>query len=90
MALDRRDFRQCLIERLGTAALARHARRRRPRCYVTACVFEHNGSVATLEDWFDPNRLRDDYVPTGFKGHGVQPRTVTGHEFGCRRKTSAR
>src|SRR5262249_42160310 len=22
--------------------------------------FEHNGSVATLEDWFDPARLRDD------------------------------
>jgi hypothetical protein len=22
--------------------------------------FEHNGSVATLEDWFDPSRLRDD------------------------------
>ena len=30
--------------------------------------FEHNGSVATLEDWFDPRRLRDDYAPTGFKG----------------------
>lgn len=30
--------------------------------------FEHNGSVATLEDWFDPRRLRDDYVPTGFPG----------------------
>ena len=27
--------------------------------------FEHNGSVATLEDWFDPARLKDDYVPTG-------------------------
>ena len=34
--------------------------------------FEHNGSVATLEDWFDPDRLRDDYVPTGFKGYGVK------------------
>jgi len=29
--------------------------------------FEHNGSVATLEDWFDPAGLRDDYVPTSFK-----------------------
>ena len=27
--------------------------------------FEHNGSVATLEDWFDPARFRQDYVPTG-------------------------
>jgi hypothetical protein len=44
--------------------------------------FEHNGSVATLEDWFDPRRLRDDYVPTGFKGAGVKTRAVKGHEFG--------
>jgi hypothetical protein len=46
--------------------------------------FEHNGSVATLEDWFDPNRLRDDYVPTGFKGFGVKTRAVKGHRFGLR------
>lgn len=44
--------------------------------------FEHNGSVATLEDWFDPRRLRDDYVPTGWKGYGVKTRAVKGHEFG--------
>jgi hypothetical protein len=44
--------------------------------------FEHNGSVATLEDWFDPRRLRDDYVPTGFRGAGVKARAVKGHAFG--------
>jgi hypothetical protein len=44
--------------------------------------FEHNGSVATLEDWFDPARLRDDYVPTGFKGYGLKARAVPGHQFG--------
>jgi hypothetical protein len=44
--------------------------------------FEHNGSVATLEDWFDPRRLRDDYVPTGFVGYGVKTRAVKGHVFG--------
>jgi hypothetical protein len=44
--------------------------------------FEHNGSVATLEDWFDIGRLRDDYVPTGFRGFGVTTRAVKGHEFG--------
>jgi hypothetical protein len=44
--------------------------------------FEHNGSVATLEDWFDPRRVRDDYVPTGWKGYGVATRAVKGHEFG--------
>jgi len=46
--------------------------------------FEHNGSVATLEDWFDASRLRDDYVPTGFKGYGVKTRAVKGHEFGLK------
>ena len=46
--------------------------------------FEHNGSVASLEDWFDAKRLRDDYVPTGFVGFGVKTRAVKGHEFGLR------
>ncbi len=45
-------------------------------------MFPHDGSCATLEDWFDPNRLRDDYVPTGFKGYGVIHRAVPGHEYG--------
>ena len=44
--------------------------------------FEHNGSVATLEDWLDPRRLRDDYVPTGFSPSGVKMRAVKGHAFG--------
>jgi hypothetical protein len=44
--------------------------------------FEHNGSIATLEDWFDPRRLKDEYVPTGFKGAGVNARAVKGHRFG--------
>jgi hypothetical protein len=43
---------------------------------------EHNGSVATLEDWFDPRRLRDDYTPTGFRGAGVKRRAVKGHAYG--------
>ena len=47
-------------------------------------AFEHNGSVATLEDWFDERRLRDDYVPTGFVGYGVKTRAVKGHEFGLK------
>jgi hypothetical protein len=45
-------------------------------------MFEHNGSCATLEDWFDPRRLRDDYTPTGFKGYGMKTRAVKGHPFG--------
>ena len=42
--------------------------------------FEHNGSIATLEDWFDSRRLRDDYVPTGFSGG--EARAIKGHTFG--------
>jgi hypothetical protein len=45
---------------------------------------EHNGSVACLEDWFDPKRLTDNYSPTGFKPHGVKTRAVRGHEFGLK------
>ena len=45
-------------------------------------LLSHDGSVATLEDWFDPARLREDYVPTGFKGYNVTRRAVPGHEFG--------
>ncbi len=45
-------------------------------------MFPHDGSCATLEDWFDPRRLRDDYIPTGFKGYGVTARAVKGHTFG--------
>ena len=47
-------------------------------------MFPHDGSCATLEDWFDPARLSDDYVPTGFKGYGIERRAVPGHEFGLR------
>jgi hypothetical protein len=44
--------------------------------------FEHNGSVSSLEDWFDSHRLDESYVPTGFKGVGVDHRAVKGHLFG--------
>lgn len=44
--------------------------------------FEHNGSVATLEDWFNPLRSREDYAPTGFVGYGSRTRAVRGHPFG--------
>jgi hypothetical protein len=42
--------------------------------------FEHNGSVTTLEDWFDPRRTQDGYVATGFKRSAA--RAVSGHRFG--------
>jgi hypothetical protein len=45
-------------------------------------LYEHSGSVSSLEDWFDAKRLRDDYVPSGWKGPGVTTRAVPGHKFG--------
>lgn len=47
-------------------------------------LFGHDGSVRTLEEWFDPSRLRDDYIPSGFKGYKVTRRAVPGHEFGLK------
>ena len=44
--------------------------------------FGHNGSAATLEDWFDPSRIRPDYVPTGYKGYDGKTRSIPGHLFG--------
>lgn len=43
--------------------------------------FSHDGSVAELEDWFDPRRLQDEYVPTGWNPGGGA-RAVKGHKFG--------
>lgn len=42
---------------------------------------EHNGSVATLEDWFDLARFEPTYRPTGWGPH-AEPRAVEGHPFG--------
>jgi hypothetical protein len=46
--------------------------------------FEHNGSIATLEDWFNPQRLSDRYRPTGFRGAGVEQRAIKGHRYGLK------
>jgi hypothetical protein len=45
-------------------------------------LYNHDGSVASLEEWLDPARLRDDFVPSGFKGYKVSSRAVPGHRFG--------
>lgn len=45
-------------------------------------LYGHSGDVASLSDWFDERRLRADYVPTGWRGPGVEARAVPGHEFG--------
>jgi len=43
--------------------------------------FGHGGWAETLEEWFDPARLRDDYVPQGFH---LGPGPTKGHEFGLK------
>jgi len=44
-------------------------------------AFGHGGWAETLEEWLDPSRLRDDYVPQGFH---IGPGPIRGHEFGLR------
>jgi hypothetical protein len=44
--------------------------------------FFHHGELATLEDVFDPARLKESYVPTGYKPAHVATRAVKGHDFG--------
>ncbi len=45
-------------------------------------MFGHSGWCAKLEDWFDPRRTRQDYVPTGFRPYGAKTYPVKGHLFG--------
>jgi hypothetical protein len=42
----------------------------------------HDGALTTLEEMFDPARLSDAFVPSGFMPAGVQSRAVKGHPFG--------
>jgi Di-haem oxidoreductase, putative peroxidase len=44
-------------------------------------AFSHSGQAATLEEWFDPARLRNDYVARGFH---LGPGPIQGHEFGLK------
>ena len=42
----------------------------------------HDGSVASLEEMFDPGRLKSTHEPGGFTPPGEQRRAIRGHEFG--------
>ena len=44
----------------------------------------HDGSVASLEEMFDPDRLNDSHLPGGYSPPGVQNNAIKGHEFGLR------
>jgi cytochrome c peroxidase len=42
----------------------------------------HDGSMASLEDLFDPARLQPDYETKGWNPPGVSNRAIKGHTFG--------
>jgi hypothetical protein len=42
----------------------------------------HDGSLASLEEMFDPARLRLDYVSKGWNPPGTTTRPILGHRFG--------
>ena len=42
----------------------------------------HDGSVGSLEEMFDPDRLKDTHVPGGWSPPGTKSRAIKGHEFG--------
>jgi mono/diheme cytochrome c family protein len=42
----------------------------------------HDGSAASLEEMFDPDRLSDTHVPGGWLPPGMKTRAIKGHEFG--------
>jgi hypothetical protein len=42
----------------------------------------HDGSVTSLEEMFDPDRLSDTHLPGGWCPPGEKTRAVKGHEFG--------
>ena len=44
----------------------------------------HDGSVASLEEMFDPGRLSETHKPGGFTPPGKPQRAIPGHEFGLK------
>src|SRR5215831_16238132 len=50
----------------------------------------HDGSVASLEEMFDPDRMKPDHVPGGWKGPGITKRAIPGHPFGLGLNTEDR
>jgi hypothetical protein len=49
----------------------------------------HDGAAASLEEMFDPDRLKDTHVP-GWSLPGTTTRAIKGHEFGLRLSPSER
>lgn len=50
----------------------------------------HDGSVASLEEMFDPDRLKETHVPGGWSPPGTNTWAIKGHEFGLNLKPEER
>jgi hypothetical protein len=50
----------------------------------------HDGSAASLEEMFDPDRLKETHVPGGWLPPGSTTRAIKGHEFGLNLKVEER
>src|SRR5262249_55557126 len=44
----------------------------------------HDGSVASLEEMFDPDRVKDTHVPGGWMPPESKTHSIKGHEFGLK------
>jgi hypothetical protein len=44
----------------------------------------HDGSAASLEEMFDPDRLKETHVPGGYMPAGTKTHAIRGHEFGLK------
>jgi Di-haem oxidoreductase, putative peroxidase len=42
----------------------------------------HDGSVASLDEMFDPDRVKETHVPGGWNPPGATTRPIKGHQFG--------
>lgn len=45
-------------------------------------TLEHSGSIGSLEEWFDPARIRADYRSKGWNPPESRTRAIPGHAFG--------
>lgn len=44
----------------------------------------HDGAATTLEEMFDPDRLKESHAPGGWRPLGAQTNAIKGHEFGLK------
>ena len=50
----------------------------------------HDGSVTSLEEMFDPDRVKEDHVPGGWSPPGTKSRSIPGHPFGLKLNANER